>query len=46
VDEVSDQLRDRTATVDDRMEGVARRLLRRHARVPPLAGFDEGHAPG
>ena len=43
-EEVSDQLRDRTATVDDRMEGVARRLLRRHARVPPVAGFDDGHA--
>jgi hypothetical protein len=45
VDDVSDQLRDRTATVDDRMEGVARRLLRRHARTSPLASFDEGPAP-
>jgi hypothetical protein len=42
VDDVSDQLRDRTATVDDRMEGVARRLLRRHARSAPLASFEEG----
>ncbi|MDA0158964.1 hypothetical protein OM076_01705 [Solirubrobacter ginsenosidimutans] len=45
VDDVSDQLRDRTANVDDRMEGVARRLLRRHARVAPLASFDEGPSP-
>jgi hypothetical protein len=45
VDEAGDQLRDRTATVDDRMEGVARRLLRRHPRGAPLAGFDEDPAP-
>jgi len=45
VDDVSDELRDRTATVDDRMESVARRLLRRHPRVTPFANFDEGPAP-
>jgi hypothetical protein len=45
VDDVSDQLRDRTSTVDDRMEGVARRLLRRHARTAPIASFDEGPSP-
>jgi hypothetical protein len=44
-DEAGDQLRDRTATVDDRMEGVARRLLRPHARGAPLVSFDEGPAP-
>jgi hypothetical protein len=45
VDDVGDQLRDRTATVDDRMEGLARRLLRRHPRAAPLATFDEGPEP-
>ena len=45
IDDVSDQLRDRTATVDDRVEGLARRLLRRHARAAPFANFDEGPAP-
>ena len=47
VDDVGDQLRDRTATADDRVEGVARRLLRRKARSAPLASFDidEGAAP-
>jgi hypothetical protein len=38
VDDVSDELRDRTATVDDRIEGLARRLLRRHARPVPFEG--------
>lgn len=45
IDDAGDQLRDRTAAVDDRMEGAARRLLRRHARPAPLASFDEGPAP-
>ena len=44
VDDVGDELRDRTVSVDDRMEGVARRLFRRHARVAPFASFDEGPA--
>jgi hypothetical protein len=45
VDDVSDQLRDRSSSVDDRMEGVARRLLRRHPHAAPLAPFDDGAAP-
>jgi hypothetical protein len=45
VDDVSDQLRDRTSTVDDRMEGVARRFLRRRTRPAPFAGFDDDPAP-
>ena len=45
VDDVGDQVRDRTAHVDDRMEGVARRLLRRRARTSPLVDFDDGTAP-
>ena len=44
VDEVSDQIRDRTATVDNQMEGIARRLLRRHAPTVPVIHFDEGPA--
>jgi hypothetical protein len=44
VDDVGDELRDRTAGVDDRMEGLARRLLRRKARMSPLAVFDEDPA--
>jgi hypothetical protein len=31
--------------VDDRMEGEAWRLLRRHPRAAPLAGFDHGPVP-
>jgi hypothetical protein len=45
VDEVGDQVRDRSVTADDRIEGVARRLFRRHPREAPFAGFEEGHAP-
>jgi hypothetical protein len=45
VDDVGDQLRDRTSTADDRIEGVARRLLRRRARTAPFAVFDEGPTP-
>jgi hypothetical protein len=45
VDDMSDQLRDRTSGVDDRMEGLARRLLRRRAQPAPLASFDDGVAP-
>ncbi len=44
VEEVGDQVRDRSVTADDRIEGVARRLFRRHPREAPFAGFEEGHA--
>jgi hypothetical protein len=45
VDDMSDQLRDRSASVDDRIEGVARRLLRRRPHAAPFATFDDGAAP-
>jgi hypothetical protein len=44
--EVADGLRDRTATVDDRLERTARRLLRRRARAVVVAGGPGADVPG
>lgn len=45
VDDVGDELRVRTTKVDDRLEGVARRMLRRRPQLAPFVELKDGPAP-